>query len=365
MAGKKGDSFVLEIKEKSMRKNKAWISLSTIFLLALMLNQAHAGVIFGVGATFPKQVYQEWGKQYKAETGSSLAYFAQGSGKGIEAISSGKADFGASDKPLTPEELERDRLVQFPVLIGGIVPVVNIRKIGDGQLQLDGTTLADIYLGKIRRWNDPAIVALNPGLVLPDDAINVLYRSDKSGSTFVLTDYLSKVSGEWKAALGAATAVAWKVGEGAEGGDNLARKVGATPNSIGYLDPAVVQERHLASVKMRNRDGKFVGPNQASFAAAAKSAEWNPSNGFNQSLTDQIGAESWPLATATYIVISRSPAEAAGTEEALKYFDWTFRKGNAIAQNLGFVLIPADTMQSVRDSWKAQIRDRAGRPLWK
>ena len=348
-----------------MKKDRTWLSLSAIFLLALMLNQAQAGVIFGVGATFPKQVYQEWGKQYKSETGLSLAYFAQGSGKGIEAISSGKADFGASDKPLTPEELERDRLIQFPVLIGGIVPVVNIKKIGDGQLQLDGVILADIYLGKIRRWNDQAIVALNPGLALPDEAIEVMHRSDISGSTFVLTDYLSKVSSEWKTTMGAATAATWKVGEGVDGGDNLAKKIGNTPNSIGYLDPAVVQQRHLAVVKTRNRDGKYVSPNQASFAAAAQSADWNPSNGFNQSLTDQAGSESWPLATATYIVLSRSPAEAAGTEEALKYFDWTFRKGNVIAQNLGFVLIPADTMRSVRDSWKAQIRDRSGRPLWK
>lgn len=348
-----------------MKRNKAWISLNAAFILALMLNQAQAGVIFGVGATFPKLVYQEWGKQYKAETGSALAYFAQGSGKGVEAISSGKADFGATDKPLTLEELEKGRLMQFPALIGGVVPVVNIKKISDGQLQLDGATLADIYLGKIRRWNDPAIAALNPGLALPDDAIIVLHRSDNSGSTFVLTDYLSKVSGEWKTTMGAATAVAWKVGEGIDGGDNLARKIGNTPNSIGYLDPALVQQRHMNFVKMRNRDGKYVSPSQASFIAAAKNAEWSVSNGFNQSLTDQTGTESWPLATATYIVVSRSPAEASGTEETLKYFDWTFRKGNLIAQNLGFALIPPEAMQSVRDSWKTQIRDRAGRPLWK
>lgn len=348
-----------------MKRNKTWVGLNAIFMLVLMLNQAQAGVIFGIGATFPKQVYQEWGKQYKAESGSALAYFAQGSGKGIEAIMAGKADFGASDKPLMFEELEKNKLMQFPALIGGVVPVVNIKKIGDGQLQLDGVILADIYLGKIRRWNDQAIAALNPGLALPDEAIDVMHRSDSSGSTFVLTDYLSKVSSEWKTTMGSATAVAWKVGEGVDGGDNLAKKIGNTPNSIGYLDPSVVQQRHLTFVKMRNRDGKYVSPNQASFAAAAKNAEWSASNGFNQSLTDQIGSESWPLATATYIIISRSPAEAFGTEEALKYFDWTFRKGNLIAQNLGFVLIPPEAMQSVRDLWKMQIKDRAGRPLWK
>lgn len=348
-----------------MKMKQAWISLNMIFMLATTLDQAQAGVIFGVGATFPKQVYQEWGRQYKAETGSALAYFAQGSGKGVEAILSGKADFGASDKPLTMDELERKQLMQFPALIGGVVPVVNIRRIGDGQLQLDGAILADIYLGKIRRWNDPAIVALNPGLALPDDVINVVYRSDKSGSTFVLSDYLSKVSGEWRNTMGAGTTEAWKVGEGVDGGDNLAKAIANTPNSIGYLDPAAAQQRHLAFVKMRNRDGKYVSPNLSSFMAAAKNAEWSPSNGFNQSLTDQIGSESWPIATATYIIVSRSPAEASGTEEALRYFDWTFRKGNVIAQNLGFVLIPAETMQSVRDSWKTKIRDRTGRPLWK
>lgn len=348
-----------------MKRNKASTSLNIFFVLTLLSSQVQAGIIFGVGATFPKQVYQEWGKQYKAETGSALAYFAQGSGKGFEAISSGKADFGASDKPLTLGELEKNKLMQFPALIGGIVPVVNIKNIGGGQLQFDGVILAAIYLGKIKRWNDPAIAALNPHLVLPNEAINVAYRSDKSGSTFVLTDYLSKVSAEWKTTMGAATAVAWKVGKGFDGGDNLAKQISNTPNSIGYLDPAVVQQRHMTFVKMRNHDGVFVSPNQASFAAAAMSAKWSASNGYNQSLTDQPGPESWPLATATYIILSRSPAEVLGTEETLKYFDWTFRNGNAIAQDMGFVLIPAEAMQSVRDTWKMQIKDRAGRPLWK
>ncbi len=348
-----------------MQQKIVWTGLSLFFAVAMTCHQAQAGIIIGVGATFPKQVYQEWGKQFKAENGSSLAYFAQGSDKGVEAIASGKADFGASDKPLSAEELERNGLMQFPALIGGVVPVVNIRNIGDGQLQLDGTVLADIYLGKIRRWNDPAIAALNPGLALPNETINVLYRMDKSGSTYVLSDYFSKVNAEWKSAMGASTSVAWKVGEGADGGEGLARKLAATPNSIGYIDPALVQIKHLAYVKMRNHDGMFVRPHQGSFAAAAMSAKWKPANGFNQSLTDQPGAESWPLATATYILLARNPVEAGGAEETLRYFDWTFRNGNAIAQNLGFVLIPPDTMQSVRDAWKLQIKDRTGHPLWK
>lgn len=348
-----------------MGRRTAWISLTVYFILAILSNQAQAGLFLGVGATFPKQVYQEWGKQYKAETGSSLAYFAQGSGKGIEAISSGKADFGASDIPLTSEELERDRLMQFPALIGGVVPVINIKNIGDGQLQLDGAILADIYLGKIKRWNDPAITAINPRLTLPNEAINVVHRADKSGSTFVLTDYFSKVSAEWKTTIGAATTVAWQAGVGVDGGDNLAKQVSGTPNSIGYLDPALVQQKHLVYVKMRNHDGVFVRPYQGSFAAAAASAKWSSANGYGLSLTDQPGAESWPLATTTYILLARNPAEINGTEEALKYFDWAFRNGSATAQNWGFVLLPDDAIRSVHDSWKTQVKDRTGRPLWR
>jgi phosphate transport system substrate-binding protein len=325
-----------------------------------------AGMILGIGATFPKQVYMEWGRQYKAETGNFFAYFPHGSGRGVDAILAGKSDFGASDKPLTPQELEINRLMQFPALIGGLVPVVNIRNIGDGQLQLDGATLAGIYLGKIRRWNDPALVALNPRLALPNETINVLHRSDRSGSTYVLTDYFSKVSAEWRATMGgASTAVAWKVGEGVDGSDNLAKQLGNTPGSIGYLDPAVVQQKHLTFVKMRNHDGMFVSPNHAAFAAAAAKAKWNATTGYNQSLTDQPGPDSWPLVTATYIILARTPMEAYGTEAALKYFDWTFRNGHETARNYGFSLIPPEAMQSVRELWKMQIKDHAGRPLWK
>lgn len=347
-------------------KRYSLTGLSAFVLLAMLSGLAQAGMIMGVGATFPKQVYQEWGKQYKEETGNFFAYFPRGSGRGIDAILAGKSDFGASDKPLTPDELEKNRLMQFPALVGGLVPVVNVRNIGDGQLQLDGVALANIYLGKIRRWNDPALVALNPRLALPNEEISVLYRADRSGSTYVLTDYFSKVSAEWRSSMGgAATAVAWKVGEGVDGSEDLAKQIGNTPNSIGYLDPVVVQQKHLASVRMRNHDGVFVSPNYRTFAAAAAKAKWNAATAYNQSLTDQPGPESWPLVTATYVIFSRTPVEASGAEAALKYFDWTFRNGNKIAQNYGFALIPAEAMQSVRELWKMQIKDRAGRPLWK
>ncbi len=348
-----------------MNRYSVWLGSTIILALATFSSAAQAGFIFGAGATFPNEVYKAWGKQYQTETGTALVYLPVGSGKGIAEVSARKADFGATDKPLSVSELEKDRLVQFPALIGGVVPVVNLKKVGDGQLRLDGSVLADIYLGKVKRWNDPAVAALNPRLALPNEPINVLYRSDKSGSTYTLTDYLSKVSPEWKSTFGAVMTLAWKVGTGAEGGENLAKQLSSTPNSIAYLDPALVQQKHLTFVKMRNREGMFVSPHLASFSAAAANATWSLANGYGQSLTEQPGPESWPLATATYILLARDPADASGAEATLKYLDWTFRNGGAIAQTLGFVPIPAAVMQNVRDSWKAQIRDRGGRPLWK
>ncbi len=348
-----------------MKRSSNWINLTILAALAALSNLAHAGITLGVGATFPKQVYQEGGKQYKAETGNSFAYYAQGSGRGIDAIVAGKSDFGASDKPLSLQELQQNKLMQFPILVGGLIPVVNISNVGEGQLRLDGAVLADIFLGKVKRWNDPAIVALNPRLPLPNAPINVFHRSDRSGSTFVLTDYLSKVSEEWRTSMGASTAVAWKVGEGMDGGEAMAKAVSETANSIGYVDPSLVQQKHLSFVKLRNREGNFVSPQQKSFAAAAAAASWSAENGFAQSLTNQPGADSWPLVTATYILLSRTPNEAYGTEEALKYFDWTFRNGGNIAENSGFALLPPETRENVRNLWRLQIKDRAGRALWK
>ncbi len=340
-------------------------SAATFAALTVLSTGAQAGFIFGAGATFPNEVYKEWGKRYQAETGTAVVYLPVGSGKGIAEVSARKADFGASDKPLTFEELEKNRLVQFPALIGGVVPVVNLKKSGSGQLQLDGATLAAIYLGKVTRWNDPAIKALNPNLALPNEAINVLYRSDKSGSTYTLTNYLSKVSPEWKSAFGSVMTLAWKAGTGAEGGENLAKLLVSTPNSIGYVDPALVQKGHLSPIKMRNRDGMFVLPHQGSFSEAAANADWNAATGYAVSLTDQPGPGSWPLTTATYILVARDPADASGAAETLKYLDWAFRNGSTTAQTLGFVAIPEEVMLGARALWKAQVKDRAGHPLWK
>jgi phosphate transport system substrate-binding protein len=224
--------------------------------------------------------------------------------------------------------------------------------------------MADIYLGKIQHWNDPAIVALNPGLPLPKETINVMYRTDRSGATYVLSDYLSKVSAEWKTKVGSGLVVVWKVGAGTDSAESMGKQVLATPNSIGYIDPAQVQQKHLTFVTMRNRDGGFVVANQNSFAAAAKSATWKARNGYGLSLTDQPGVESWPLTTPTYAVVLRNPKDTRGVMNSLKYFDWAFRNGAAIAQSLGFVAIPDELMQSVRATWKVQVKDRSGNPLW-
>jgi phosphate transport system substrate-binding protein len=348
-----------------MKRNINWSLLISIFALSLLPNIAQAvSVVFGVGATFPKLVYVEWGKKFKAETGTDFIYFARGSGKGVDSIAAGKSDFGATDKPLNNSELAKYNLIQFPALIGGVIPVVNIKNVGPGQLQLDGPVLARIYMGKISRWNDPEIAALNPKLSLPNEMIKVFYRADKSGSTFTLTDYLSKTSDEWKSSLGTGSTVLWKVGEGVEGGGDLAAKISITPNSIAYADPATVSKMRLAFVKVRNREGVFTSPNIASFTAAAANAAWSAANGFELSLTNQPGRESWPISTATFILISRNPSEPNGAVAALKFFDWAFSNGSGIAQSLGFVSIPANLPASIRDTWKAQIKSRKGQSLW-
>lgn len=325
---------------------------------------AQAGSFFGAGATFPNALYQAWGKAYKSQTGDVLVYTPVGSGRGIAEIVAKRTDFGATDKPLTRDEQDKYNLVQFPMAIGGVVPAINLRKVADGQLQLDGNVLAQIYLGKITRWNDAALVALNPGMALPNEMINVIYREDKSGTTFNFTNYLSKVSAEWNAAMGEGMTMAWQVGTGAQGTDALAKKVARTPNSIGYLDYADIQSQHLTAVKMKNRQGVFVAPTARSFAAAASSANWQAGNGFYEILTDQIGPDSWPMTTATFILLERKPTEPSNARVALRYFDWAYRNGDDIAHDLSFVPLPDSVADMVRAEWKDQIMDRAGTLQW-
>ncbi|MGB7649905.1 MAG: phosphate ABC transporter substrate-binding protein PstS [Gallionella sp.] len=341
-------------------------SFSKMMGLGLMASVgfAQAGAFFGAGASFPKAAYQAWGKAYKAEADSTLIYTAVGSGKGLAEIVAARTDFGASDKPFSKAELDQNHLMQFPTLIGGVIPVMNVKGIEDDQLQLDGATLGAIYLGKITRWNHPAIKALNPSLSLPAEAIVVIHRDDKSGSTFILSNYLSKLSSEWKNSLGEGFSLDWQNGVGVAGSAAMAQKVLTTPNAIGYLDFADTQKQHLAAIKLRNAEGIFVKAEVTSFASAAMAAQWNMANGFNEILTNQGGKQSWPMTAATFVVIENVPAVPENVAAVLKFFDWAYRRGDAIAVDLGYVPLPDSVADLVRSAWKSQIKNRAGQALF-
>ncbi len=341
-------------------------SFSKIIGLGLMASVgcAQAEAFFGAGASFPKAAYQAWGKAYEARSQNKMIYTAVGSGKGLAEIVAARTDFGASDKPFSKAELDQNNLMQFPSLIGGVVPVINIKGITSDQLQLDGTTLAAIFLGKITRWNDASITALNPTLSLPSETINVIYRGDKSGATFNLSNYLSKVSPDWKATLGEGFSLAWQTGTGAENASALAQKVASTPNAIAYMDFADLRKNKLHAVKLRNLSGLFVKAEVASFAAAASAAKWSAANDFNEVLTNQAGEKSWPITTATFIVIEREPKVPENVAATLQFFDWAYRDGDAIAVDLGYVPLPDSVADLVRAAWKTDIKNRAGQALF-
>ncbi|MGB8517003.1 MAG: phosphate ABC transporter substrate-binding protein PstS [Gallionella sp.] len=332
--------------------------------LGLCAGNVQADAIFGVGATFPNTIYQAWGKAYQAQTGEALVYTPVGSGKGIAEIIASRTDFGATDKPLNQEELDKHQLMQFPAVVGGVVPAVNLKGIASGQLLLDSNTLAAIYLGKITRWNDPLLQAINPGLALPNAAIEVLYRSDKSGTTFNFTNYLSKANAEWKSVVGEGLSVNWKAGAGAEKTEGMTYKIASTPNSIGYLDLADLLKKNLAFVRMKNHDGEAVSPSAGSFAAAAASAKWSASNNYYEILTDEPGKESWPITAATFILMERTVADTTHANAVLKFFDWAYRSGNQLADSLHYVPLPASVTDGIRGAWKTQVKDRAGKALW-
>ena len=296
--------------------------------------------ISGAGATFPFPIYAKWAAAYKGATGNGLNYQSIGSGGGIKQIESKTVTFGATDMPLSVQELNRYGLVQFPTVIGGDVPIVNLRGVAPGQLVLDGPTLADIFLGKISNWSDPAIKKLNPGLTLPNQAIVTVHRSDGSGTTFIFVNYLSKVSKEWADRVGFATAVDWPVGIGAKGNEGVAGNVAQSSGAIGYVEYAYVKQNKLTYVRMINRDGKTVNPAAPSFAASAAGATWSPTNGFGTLLTDQPGAETWPISGATFILVYKQPQDPAATKEALKFFQWAYQNGDEMAASLDYVAFP-------------------------
>jgi phosphate transport system substrate-binding protein len=320
--------------------------------------------ISGAGATFPYPIYAKWADAYKKETGSGLNYQSIGSGGGIKQIQNKTVTFGASDMPLTLEQLNKDGLIQFPTVIGGDVPVVNIEGIKAGDLKLDGATLARIFLGEIKSWNDAAIQKLNPNAKLPSQAIVVVHRSDGSGTTFIWTDYLSKVSADWKSQVGANTSVEWPAGIGAKGNEGVANNVQNTKGSIGYVEYAYAKQNKLTTVSMINKDGKTVEPNSASFQAAAASANWDKANGFYVILTEQGGAASWPIAGATFILIHKQPKDPAAAAEALKFFAWTYGKGDKMAEKLDYVPMPKNVVAEIEKVWASEIKDGSGKPLF-
>jgi phosphate transport system substrate-binding protein len=328
------------------------------------LTPAIAGDISGAGATFPYPIYAKWADAYKKETGIGMNYQSIGSGGGIKQIQAKTVTFGATDAPLTGPELDKDGLVQFPMVMGGIVPVVNVDGIAAGSLVIDGPTLAKMFLGEIKAWNDPAIQKLNPGVKLPTQAIAVVHRSDGSGTTFNFTDYLSKVSADWKSKVGSNTAVEWPVGIGAKGNEGVANNVAQTKGSIGYVEYAYAKQNKLTFTKMLNKDGKNVAPTIEAFQAAAANADWNSMPGYGVILSNQPGATSWPMTAATFILIHKQPKDPAAAGEALKFFAWAYSKGGKMAEELDYVPMPAKVVGDIQKVWATQIKDASGKPVF-
>ncbi|SDL93217.1 phosphate ABC transporter substrate-binding protein, PhoT family [Oryzisolibacter propanilivorax] len=314
----------------------------------------------GAGASFPAPLYAKWAADYHKATGVKINYQSVGSGAGLRQIEAKTVDFGASDAPLKDEELEKKGLVQFPTVIGGIVPVVNIQGLQPGQLKLNGQVLGDIYLGKITRWDDAAIRALNPGLTLPAAAIAPVRRADGSGTTFGFTHYLSQVNAEWKSQVGEGTAVNWPLGTGGKGNEGVAAFVARLANSIGYVEYAYVKQNKLTYAQLQNSAGRFVSPSEATFKAAAAGAEWNKS--FHQILTNQPGEDAWPITSATFILMHKRQDKPAQASTALKFFDWAYRQGDATAGELDYVPMPDSVKRVIVQSWSA-IQDGAGQPV--
>ena len=314
---------------------------------------AFAGsTIDGAGATFPYPIYAKWADAYKTKTGIGLNYQSIGSGGGIKQIESKTVTFGASDAPLEAAELDKFGFVQFPMVMGGIVPVVHLSGVKAGQLVLDGTTLAGIYLGKITKWNDAAIAKLNPGANLPNKAIAVVYRSDGSGTTFNFTYYLSDVSASWKSDVGTGKSVQWPVGIGSKGNEGVAGGVMQTDGAIGYVEYAYALQNHLAYTKMKNKDGKIVSPTANAFAAAATGADWNSKPGYGVILANQPGASTWPMTAATFIIMYKKPADAAASAEAVKFFKWCYDNGDNMALSLDYIPMPDKVVGMVAKTWK-------------
>jgi phosphate transport system substrate-binding protein len=325
---------------------------------------ARAADISGAGATFPYPIYSKWADAYKKETGNGLNYQSIGSGGGIKQIQNKTVTFGASDQPLKGEDLEKFGLAQFPMVMGAIVPVVNLEGIKPGELVLDGPTIAKIFLAEIKSWDDPAIQKLNAGVKLPKQPIVVVHRSDGSGTTYNFVYYLSDVSADWKTKVGVNTSVEWPAGIGAKGNEGVANNVANTKGSIGYVEYAYAKQNKLTHTKMINKDGKVVAPDSSSFQAAAANADWNSKPGYGVVLANQPGEKSWPMTAATWILMYKKPQDPAAATEALKFFAWSFAKGDKMAEELDYVPMPDKVVADIEKTWASEIKDDSGKPLF-
>ena len=333
---------------------------------ALAAPIAHAADITGAGATFPYPLYAKWAEAYKQQTGVGLNYQSIGSGGGIKQIRSKTVDFGASDAPLKAEELDKDGLLQFPTVMGGVVPVVNLEGVAPGRMKLTGEALADIYLGKIEKWNDGRIAALNPGMKLPGTPITVVHRADGSGTTFIFTNYLSKVSAEWKVKVGNNASVSWPAptSTGGKGNEGVASFVQRIKGSIGYVEYAYAKQNRMTFAMLRNRDGEFVAPSDKSFQAAAAGADWKNARGFYEILTDEPGKSSWPITGATFILVHKTQADGAKAKQVLKFFEWAYQNGDRMALELDYVPMPDEVVKLIQSAWKSRMKDASGKPVW-
>ena len=325
-------------------------------LVAATTTAAFAADITGAGATFPFPIYSKWADAYKKETGNGLNYQSIGSGGGIKQIQAKTVTFGASDAPLKAEQLEKDGLAQWPMVMGAIVPVVNLEGVKAGELVFDGETLANIYLGKITKWDDAAIKKLNPNVKLPSDAITVVRRSDGSGTTFNFTNYLSKASADWKSKVGEGTAVEWPVGVGAKGNEGVSGNISQTKNSIGYVEYAYAKQNKLTYTGLLNKAGKPVQPTTEAFQAAASNADWAKAPGYYVILTDQPGDKSWPITAATFILMHKDATDKASSQEAIKFFRWAFKNGGKAAEELDYIPMPDSVVQMIEKTWAAEIK---------
>ncbi len=345
---------------------KQWTKFTAVaaVLAAAAIAPALAADISGAGATFPYPIYAKWADAYKKETGNGLNYQSIGSGGGIKQIKAKTVTFGASDAPLSGKDLDETGLAQFPMVMGGIVPVVNLDGVKPGDLVIDGPTLAKIFMGEVKSWDDAAIKKLNPSVKLPSQAIAVVHRSDGSGTTYNFAYYLSDVSADWKSKVGFNTSVEWPVGIGAKGNEGVANNVANTKGSIGYVEYAYALQNKLTFTKMVNKAGKTVSPTSEAFQAAAANANWKSQPGYGVILANQPGEKSWPMTAATWILVYKKPNDAAATAEALKFFAWSYKNGAKMAESLDYVPMPASVVKDVEQYWMTEIKDANGKPIF-